>query len=266
MSEKLQDILEVIFPRNLLVLLVKELRSFFLSPIAYVVLCLVMVLGGFSFVAALTDLKTGVRSQTLAFHTFHSPQFLLAYFFIFPVLTMRLFAEELKLGTIETLYTAPVKSSHVLLSKYFAALIFYAVLWIPSLINFTIFRTFYPDDVAAIGSLWGSYSIIMLVGVFNIAIGCLASALTANQLVAAMICFTTCLMHFLYGYLMEIAISDEKVSPVLLQFNDYVSTWGHLRSFIDGLISTQPFVYYISFAALILFFTHHVLQYRKWKA
>ena len=64
------------------------------SPIAYVVLGLVMVLGGFSFTAALTDLKTGAEARTLAVHTFNSPQFWLAYFFIFPVLTMRLFAEE----------------------------------------------------------------------------------------------------------------------------------------------------------------------------
>ena len=257
--------LQAIFPRNLFILLGKELRGFFLSPIAYVVLGLVMVLGGFSFTAALTDLKTGAEARTLAVHTFNSPQFWLAYFFIFPVLTMRLFAEEQKLGTIETLYTAPVRSIHVLLAKYLAALIFYAVLWIPSLINFAIFGMTCPDDVGAIGSLWGSYSIIFLVGVFNLAIGCFASALTANQLVAAMICFTLCLLHFLFGILMEV-VKGDNISPALLSFAEYVSTINHVRSFVDGLLDTRPFVYYVSFAALILFFTHHVLQYRKWRA
>ncbi|MFT4551285.1 MAG: ABC-2 type transport system permease protein [Pseudoalteromonas tetraodonis] len=257
--------MQSIFPRNLFVLLSKELRGFFLSPIAYVVLGLVMVLGGFSFTAALTDLKTGDRASTLAVHTFNSLQFWLVYFFIFPVLTMRLFAEEQKLGTIETLYTAPVKSIHILLSKYLAALIFYAVLWIPSLINFAIFGMTCPDDVSAIGSLTGSYSIIFLVGVFNLAIGCFASALTANQLVAAMICFTLCLLHFLFGILMEVVKSDN-INAGLVQFSEYISTVGHVRSFIDGLLDTRPFVYYISFAVLILFLTHHVLQYRKWKA
>lgn len=258
-------ILAAVLPRSFVVLLGKELRGFFLSPIAYVVLGLVMVLGGFSFTAALTDLKTGSEARTLAAHTFNSMQFWLAYFFIFPVLTMRLFAEEQKLGTIETLYTAPVKSIHILLAKYSAALIFYAVLWLPSLVNFMIFGMTCPDDHSAIGSLFGSYSIIFLVGVFNLAIGCFASALTANQLVAAMICFTLCLLHFLFGVLMEV-VRDENISPVLLQFADYVSTIGHVRGFIDGIVGTQPFVYYISFAVLILFLTHHVLQYRKWKA
>ena len=254
------------FPRSLFVLLGKELRSFFLSPIAYVVLGLVMVLGGFSFTAALTDLKTGEEARTLSVHTFNSLQFWLVYFFIFPVLTMRLFAEEQKLGTIETLYTAPVKSIHILLSKYLAALIFYAVLWIPSLINFAIFGMTCPEDVSAIGSLTGSYTIIFLIGVFNLAIGCFASALTANQLVAAMICFTLCLLHFLFGILIEVVKSDDNINPLLLQFSEYVSTVGHVRAAVDGLIDTRPFVYYISFAVLILFFTHHVLQYRKWKA
>ena len=261
----MSKLIQTLFPRNLFVLLAKELRGFFLSPIAYVVLGLVMVLGGFSFTAALTDLKTGAEARTLAVHTFNSPQFWLAYFFIFPVLTMRLFAGEQELGTIGTLYTAPVKSIHILLAKYLAALIFYAVLWIPSLINFAIFGMTCPDDLSAIGSLWGSYSIIFLIGVFNLAIGCFASALTANQLVAAMICFTLCLLHFLFGILMEV-VKGDNISPALLDFAGYVSTIGHVRSFIDGLIDTRPFVYYISFAALILFFTHHVLQYRKWKA
>ena len=261
----MSQILDKVFPRSLFVLLAKELRGFFLSPIAWVVLGLVMLLGGFSFTAALTDLKTGEEGRTLAVHTFNSLQFWLVYFFIFPVLTMRLFAEEQKLGTIETLYTAPVKSIHVLMSKYLAALIFYAVLWIPSLINFMIFGLTCPNDTGAIGSLTGSYTIIFLVGVFNLAVGCLASALTSNQLVAAMLCFTMCLLHFLFGILIEVVKSDN-VSAALLQFSEYVSTVGHVRAFIDGLIDTRPFIYYISFAALILFFTHHVLQYRKWKA
>ena len=101
-----------------LVLLGKELRSFFFSPIAWVVLALVMLLNGLSFTAALADLREGERSVTLTAYTFNSIQFWLAYFFIFPVITMRLFAEEQKLGTIETLLTAPVTTIQLLLAKY----------------------------------------------------------------------------------------------------------------------------------------------------
>ena len=99
------------------VLLLKELRSFFLSPIAWVVLALVMLLNGFSFTTALEDLRTGDRAVTLTIYTFWTTPFWLAYFFVFPVITMRLCAEEQKLGTIETLLTAPVTTVQVLLAK-----------------------------------------------------------------------------------------------------------------------------------------------------
>ncbi len=243
------------------VLFVKELRAFFLSPVAWVVLTLVMLLNGFSFTAALTDLQGGERAVTLAVYTFNSNQFWLAYFFIFPVITMRLFAEEQKLGTIETLLTAPVSTVQVLLSKYLAALAFYVVLWLPSMLNFLVFRLSSPDSAAAIGSLKGSYAIILLVGVFNIAIGCLASALTKNQLVAAMACFTFCLLHFLVGYVMESVPIQEQFRP----FVAYFSTLAHVRTSIDGLVDTRQIVYYTSFAVLLLTATFHTLEFRKWK-
>ncbi|MEM9478234.1 MAG: ABC transporter permease subunit [Verrucomicrobiota bacterium] len=249
--------------RVFLILLFKELRGFFLSPIAWVVMGLVMVLNGFSFSSAMTDLENNLRSVTMAAYTFNSQHFWLAYFFVFPVITMRLFAEEQKLGTIETLFTAPVNSWQVILAKYFAALIFYIIIWVPSLLNFIIFRVTCLTDGTVLGSLTGSYSIIILLGVFNIAIGCFASSVTANQIVAAMICFTLCLLHFLVGYLLLFFKRD--VPPEYQDFVSYISTVEHVRLFIDGLVNTKPVVYYISFAALILFLTHHILEYRKWK-
>ncbi|MEM0895343.1 MAG: ABC transporter permease subunit [Verrucomicrobiota bacterium] len=249
--------------RVFLILLVKELRGFFLSPIAWVVMGLVMILNGFSFSSAMTDLENNLRSVTMAAYTFNSQHFWLAYFFVFPVITMRLFAEEQKLGTIETLLTAPVNSWQVILAKYFAALVFYIIIWVPSLLNFVIFRLTCLTDGTVLGSLTGSYLVIILLGVFNIAIGCLASSVTANQIVAAMICFTLCLLHFLIGYLLLFFKRD--VPPQYQDFVSYISTVEHVRLFIDGLVNTKPFIYYISFAALILFLTHHILEYRKWK-
>lgn len=244
-----------------MVLLVKELRSFFFSPVAWVVLTLVMLLNGFSFTAALADLREGERSVTLTAYTFNSIQFWLAYFFIFPVITMRLFSEEQKLGTIETLLTAPVTTIQLLLAKYLAALSFYIVIWLPSLLNFLLFQMNSTEDAASIGSLTGSYTIILLVGMFNIAIGCLASALTKNQLVAAMTCFTFCLLHFLVGFVLQ----NLSVPDAFREFVTYFSTQIHVRACIDGLIDTRQFIYYISSAILLLSITHHVLEFRKWK-
>ena len=244
-----------------LILLGKELRSFFFSPIAWVVLALVMLLNGLSFTAALADLREGERSVTLTAYTFNSIQFWLAYFFIFPVITMRLFAEEQKLGTIETLLTAPVTTIQLLLAKYFAAVSFYIILWLPSLLNFVLFQMNSVDDHASIGSLAGSYTIIFLVGMFNIAIGCLASALTKNQLVAAMTCFTFCLLHFLLGFILQ----NLSVPDVFRETVTHFSTQIHVRAFIDGLIDTRQIIYYTSFSILLLSITYHVLEFRKWK-
>ena len=106
-----------------IVILKKELKSIFYSPIAWIVMALVMLLNGFSFTAALEILRKTDVDETLIGYTFSSTSFWLTYFFIFPVITMRLFSEEKKLGTIETLLTAPVQTIHLLLAKYLAALV-----------------------------------------------------------------------------------------------------------------------------------------------
>lgn len=244
------------------VLLKKELRSFFYSPIAWVVLAFVMLLNGFSFTAALEILRKADVDETLVGYTFSSTSFWLTYFFIFPVITMRLFSEEQKLGTIETLLTAPVNTIHLLIAKYLAALTFYCIIWLPSFLNFVLFRISSTENATAIGSLTGSYAIIFLVGIFNIAVGCLASALTKNQLVAAMACFTFCMLHFLVGFILQDLPVPEAWQGLLY----YFSTVKHVEIFINGLIDSRQFVYYLSFTILLLTATYHVLEYRKWKA
>jgi ABC-2 type transport system permease protein len=100
--------------RVFLTLLTKELRAFFFSPVAYVVLALVMVINGFSFRAAIAMLERAPQPESLVTWTFNSQWFWLSYFFVFPLLTMRLFAEERTLGTWETRFTAPVRTWQVL--------------------------------------------------------------------------------------------------------------------------------------------------------
>ena len=245
-----------------LVILKKELKSIFYSPIAWVVMALVMLLNGFSFTAALEILRKADVDETLIGYTFSSTSFWLTYFFIFPVITMRLFSEEKKLGTIETLLTAPVQTIHLLLAKYIAALIFYFIIWLPSAMNFFLFRISSAENIDAIGSFFGAYVIISLVGIFNISIGCLASALTKNQLVAAMACFTFCMLHFLVGFILQDLPVPESWQSSLF----YFSTVKHVEISISGLIDSRQFIYYLSFTILILSFTYNVLEYRKWKS
>ncbi len=99
--------------RVFLTLLFKELRAFFYSPVAYVVLALVMIINGFSFRAAIVVLESSPQQGSIVTWTFNSQWFWLSYFFLFPLLTMRLFTEERKMGTFETLFTAPVQTWQV---------------------------------------------------------------------------------------------------------------------------------------------------------
>ena len=111
---------------------------------------------------------------------------------------MRLFAEEFKLGTIEPLMTAPVRDWQVVLAKFFGALVFYVVLWIPTLLYFVIFlKVTHQPAANSTGAYVGSYLMLLLLGMFYLSIGCLASVLTRNQIVAAIISFCAITLLFL---------------------------------------------------------------------
>lgn len=250
--------------RTFWILLKKEMRAFFVSPVAYIVLALVMVLSGFSFRAALSVLESGPSDGSIVTWTFHAMWFWLSYFFVFPLLTMRLFAEEKKLGTFETLFTAPVRAWQVVGSKYIAALFVYCLLWVPSYINFRLvdWVTAGQVDIPA-GALQGSYLILFFMGLFNLAVGCFASSLTSNQIVAAILSFTVSLLHFLMG--MFIMFVGRKVPETFVDVVNYVASVEHIRIFTAGLIDTRPLVYYGSLAALFLALTHQVVEFRRWK-
>jgi ABC-2 type transport system permease protein len=246
------------------ILLFKELRGYFVSPIAYVVLALVMLLNGFFFRAALAILEQAPSEGSVVTWCFNSQWFWLAYFFIFPLLTMRLFAEEMKLGTLETLLTAPVRTWQIVAAKFSAALVFYIVLWLPSVLNFAFLQWLTAGRVEVpLGPLLGSYLLILFMGMFNLAVGCLASALTANQIIAAVLAFTLSLMHFLVGFLIQ---SGRNVPAKFIDLVNYISSHNHIRQFTQGLIETRPLVYYFSLTVFFLVLTHHVLESRKWRA
>ncbi|CAN5446542.1 hypothetical protein BH23VER1_BH23VER1_08190 [soil metagenome] len=251
--------------RTFFILLTKELRGFFVSPVAYIVLGLVMALNGIAFNASVSFLMNGPPSSgSLVTWTFQGPWFYLCYFAIFPLITMRLFAEEQRLGTLETMLTAPVRASQLVLAKFAAATLFYAILWVPSLANFYIFQ-WVTAGAAEIpgGALAGSYIIVMAMGVFNIALGCFASSLTSSQLVAAILCFTMSVLHFLVGLFATTAKTE--IPEALKNLIRYFSSSEHIQTFSSGLIDTRPLVYYITLAIVFLTLTHQVLEYRRWK-
>lgn len=250
--------------RTFWVLLKKELQGFFVSPVAYIVLALVMIQSGFSFRAALSILESGPSEGSIVTWTFYSRWFWLSYFFIFPLLTMRLFAEEKKLGTFETLFTAPVRAWQVVWSKYSAAVLFYCLLWAPSMGNFWLVHWISGGQVEIPrGALQGSYLILLAMGLFNLAAGCFASSLTSNQIIAAVISFTISLMHFLMGIF--ILYVGRKVPEPFIDMVNYVASVEHIRKFSAGLVDSRPIVYYVSLALLFIGLTHQVIEYRRWR-
>ncbi|MFT5470898.1 MAG: ABC-2 type transport system permease protein [Verrucomicrobiales bacterium] len=252
--------------RTFYILFVKELRSFFVSPLAWVVMALVMVLSGIAFTFSLEGMSGKVNSVSLIYYTFNSNSFWMVYFVIFPLITMRLFAEEKKLGTLESLMTAPISTASVLAAKYVAALVFYCIVWLPSLLNFLLFEMISGSEGAFTGgALFGAYLILFLLGLFNVAIGCFASSLTSNQIIAGVAGFCLVMLHFFIGYIPEL-IEDPDFKAAAIQKIGYVSTIYHLRYFTQGLIDTRVIVYYSSFALLFFLLTYYVLEFRRWRA
>ncbi len=246
------------------ILFIKELRSFFQSPMAYVVMALVMLLNGWWFSSLVSVMRLRTSPHSLVYNLFDSGWFWMGFIIIFPIITMRLFAEEKKMGTLEGLLTAPVRTSEVVLAKYCSAVVSYAVIVLPVFLFFPIFDKVTGEHAAFhSGALWGSALGLLLIGMFNIAIGTLASSMTANQLIAAMVTFVFSLLHYFLGNLQNFGmIEDSKWSDGL----SYVSMTGHIRLFSEGLIGTQPIVYYVTFSILLLSLTHQVLESRKWRA
>ena len=246
----------------------KEMRLYFGSPVAYVVITFFLLISGWFF------------SQIFLFYSdasmrsFMQPQFgqnlnvvdnvmrplftnmsVVLLFFI-PMLTMRLFAEERKSGTIELLLTYPVRDGEVLAGKYLAALALYVLLLALTLL--------YPGLVASFTRVeWGpiltGYLGLLLTGATFLAVGVLVSSLTENQIVAGFGTFGILLGFWVVGWGAEFAGGN--LRGVL----QYLSIGDHLDGFTRGLIDTKDLVYYLTGVALALFLTLRSLESKRWK-
>ncbi len=249
--------------RKFFILLSREVRSYFYSPIAYVVLVFFLLVSGVDFYFQISFMNQRAVPYSVQEAFFNSVFFWFAFVLIFPLITMRLFSEEFKLGTIEPLMTAPVRDWQVVLSKFFGALFFYVVLWIPTLLYFLIFQTVTHQPAAnSVGAYLGSYLMLFLLGIFYLSIGCLASVLTTNQIVAAIISFCAITLHFFSGLILFIV---QDISSATRQLLGYFSAIEQMGTLSRGEIDTRPIVLYLSMTVLMLALTHQAFQSRKWR-
>ncbi len=249
--------------RKFYTLLSREVRSYFHSPIAYIVLVFFLLVSGVDFYFQVSFMNQRPASYSVQEAFFNSIFFWFAFVLIFPLITMRLFAEEFKLGTIEPLMTAPVRDLQVVLAKFFGAVMFYVVLWIPTSLYFVIFQKItHESPVNSLGAFWGSYLMLLLLGMFYISVGCLASVLTKNQIVAAIISFSAITLLFFLGLIQFILLD---VSSGMRDALGYFSAIEHMGTYSRGIVDTRPIVFYLTMTAFTLTLTYQVFQSRKWR-
>ena len=246
---------------NLLALTSRELKAFWYSPIAYVVGALFLLMHGWVFwllLAVLNDPRVD-PSWTMTKFFFGGTFF---YWFsallLAPMLTMRTFSEEKRTGTIELLLTAPVTEVQVVLAKFLGAWIAYILLWSFTAVFFLIMRTFTPLDW---GPVFTGYLGTWLLGGVLIALGVLASSLTRNQVIAAVLSFVIILLCFSIGIL-DAFFRDPETTKII----QYLSLIDHLRDFSRGILDTRPIAFYLSVTAIALFFTGRVVSSPRWRS
>jgi ABC-2 type transport system permease protein len=250
--------------KTFLTLLNREAKSFFYSPIAYVVLFYFLLLAGYNFYS-LVGLLNGYPTEVTLVEAFFSPPlFWFPFVLSFPLITMRVYSEEFRMGTLETLTTAPVRDWQIVMSKFFGVMLFYSILWLPTLCSFAAFQ-YITGKVAAnaAGAFWGAYLLLFLIGALYSAIGCLASALTKDQIIAATISFSSITLLLFIAFLPEIL---NITAPAIKDVFAYISAIQHMQDFSKGIIDSRPIVWYVSMTSLVVFTTLQVFQYRKWKA
>jgi len=245
---------------NLLALTSRELKAFWYSPIAYVVGALFLFLQGWIFwllVAVLADARVD-PSWTMAQFFFGGTFFFwFSVLLVAPLLTMRTFSEEKRTGTIEFLLTAPVTDTQVVLAKFLGAWIAYVLLWLFTLVFFVMLRRFTPFDW---GPVIAGYVGTGLLGAVLISVGLLASSLTRNQVIAAILAFVAILLLFSLGIL-DVFVRDPEASKWLR----YLSLLEHLRDFARGILDTRPMAFYLSLTAICLFLTGRVIASPRWR-
>lgn len=250
--------------RTFITLLGREIKSFLYSPIAYVVLFFFLIASGFNFYSGLSFLNQSPSEVTVVESAFNTVLFWFPFVLVFPLITMRTYADEFRMGTIETLATAPVSDWQIVFSKFLSALFFYILLWAPSFLYFLAFKQITGKDAAlAAGAYGGSYLLLVLIGAFYVSLGCLASALTNEQINAAIMTFVAIFGFFVTGLLGFILSSPSQAVRDVIA---YFSAVEHMADFSRGIIDSRPVVWYLSMTALVLVINLQVFQYRKWKA
>jgi ABC-2 type transport system permease protein len=257
--------------RNISAIVERELRAYFSSPIAYVVLTIFIFLSGLFFRSILAQvmqmaLVSQMQAQQLGPRPIDMPGIISRGFlstmsvillFVMPMLTMGLFSEEKKRGTIELLLTSPLTDLQVVLGKFFAAGAFYLILllstWIPM-------GVLYMYGSPASGPILTAYLGLLLYGLAILAVGLFISTLTENQIIAAILSFGAIMVLWLVDVVAQ--NSDSATSKGVLT---YLSILSHLDDFMKGVLASSNVIFYLSLMVVALFLTYRSIDSLRWR-
>jgi ABC-2 type transport system permease protein len=254
--------------RNIWLIWRKEMRSYFVSPVAYIFVLMCALIFGFFFWTLLQaylqfSMEAQMRGEMLPMNM---PEEIsrrlfgnipVTGLFIIPLITMRLFAEEKRTGTIELLTTSPIRDGEVILGKWLAAATLYCCLLALSAINIAfLFVYSHPDWKPILVSYLG----LLLQGAALLAIGTFISTLTKNQIIAGAGTFCACLLLFVCGWVGE--YNSETWARVL----SYLSVSTHMESFAKGTLDSKDAIYYLTLSFFGLFLTARSMESLRWRS
>lgn len=253
--------------RNLLAIAEREIRSYFASPIAYVVIGFFALLYGYFFYALLSffeqqsmQMGMGQPGQSMNINQMLIGPVLMnatvILLFVFPLITMRTYAEEKRSGTIELLLTSPLTDLQIILGKFIGAMLLYAAMLAVTLIHVGLLFLYGDPEWKPI--VTGYLGLLLMGGCF-LSVGLLISSLTKNQIVAGMITFAVFLMLWVINWI------GSFVGPTAQAALAHLSITEHFDDFAKGIIDTKHLVYYASFMAFGLFLTMKSVDSERWR-
>jgi len=253
--------------KNVLLICRKELRSYFASPIAYAVMAIFGLIFGWVFFNASRDF---VRFTLLQAQEGGGPvsvndsivRPLLGFagtigLFLIPMITMRIFAEEKRMGTIELLLTSPVKDIEIILGKWLGAVTLYACVLLMSILNIALLFAWGKPDLKPV--LVG-YLGLLLQGGCLLALGTLISTMTKNQIIAGIATFFISLLLWLLSWFTAF---DNSVTATVV---NYMSIVTHFENFGKGVLDSKDVIFYLSLTFFSLFLTARSLESLRWRA
>lgn len=236
---------------NILTVAGRELKAYIVSPLAWIIIALFAALTGFIFVAVVLGSRQADLTPMFGW-------FAVLALILTPALTMRLFSEEYKLGTMELLLTSPARDWQIVVGKFLAAWLGFAILLVPTLWQVVILKRYGDPDMGILGS---SYLGVLLLGAAFVGIGMVASALTQNQFVAYIIGMVV----LLFLWVADAPAGAMGQTDLIANFLRQISLPGQFQDFFGGVLDVQHLLYFVSLALISIVVTTLVVSSRRWR-